>query len=118
MRLPEASSNLAAYSRTARIIQDAKNRNDMAHLKALSTEENDDAEICIPVSLYLELFRDPAMRAHLTSIGKSSKLSEYPFGRSFEDVVEDERLTETGKRSLATLAKNGDLPASIQERDR
>ncbi|XP_047358282.1 neuropeptide-like 1 isoform X2 [Vespa velutina] len=118
LRLPEASSNLAAYSRTARIIQDAKNRNDMAHLKALSIEENDDAEICIPVSLYLELFRDPAMRAHLTSIGKSSKLPEYPFGRSFEDVEEDERLTETGKRSLATLAKNGDLPASIQERDR
>ncbi|KAL2715627.1 LOW QUALITY PROTEIN: neuropeptide-like 1 isoform X1, partial [Vespula squamosa] len=118
LRLPEASSNLAAYSRTARIIQDAKNRNDMAHLKALSTEENDDSEICIPVSLYLELFRDPAMRAHLTSIGKSSKLPEYPFGRSFEDVEEEEKLTEAGKRSLATLAKNGDLPASIQERDR
>lgn len=118
MRLPEASSNLAAYSRTARIIQDAKNRNDMAHLKALSTEENDDSEICIPVSLYLELFRDPAMRAHLTSIGKSSKLPEYPFGRSFEDVEEEEKLTEAGKRSLATLAKNGDLPASIQERER
>ncbi|KAF7396015.1 hypothetical protein HZH68_010065 [Vespula germanica] len=117
LRLPEASSNLAAYSRTARIIQDAKNRNDMAHLKALSTEENDDSEICIPVSLYLELFRDPAMRAHLTSIGKSSKLPEYPFGRSFEDVEEEEKLTEAGKRSLATLAKNGDLPASIQERE-
>ncbi|KAK2575031.1 hypothetical protein KPH14_008775 [Odynerus spinipes] len=119
LRLPEASSNLAAYSRTARIIQDAKNRNDMAHLKALSTEENDDSEICIPGSLYLELFRDPAMRAHLTSIGKSSKLPEYPFGRSFEDIEEvdsREPLPEAEKRSLATLAKNGDLPVSILER--
>ncbi|XP_043495355.1 neuropeptide-like 1 isoform X2 [Polistes fuscatus] len=117
LRLPEASSNLAAYSRTARIIQDAKNRNDMAHLKALSTEENDDSEICIPGSLYLELFRDPAMRAHLMSIGKSSKLPEYPFGRSFEENIEEvEPLAEAEKRSLATLAKNGDLPVSIQER--
>ncbi|KAI4499355.1 hypothetical protein M0802_005615 [Mischocyttarus mexicanus] len=119
LRLPEASSNLAAYSRTARIIiQDGKNRNDMAHLKALSTEENDDSEICIPGSLYLELFRDPAMRAHLMSIGKSSKLPEYPFGHSFEENIEEveEPLGEAEKRSLATLAKNGDLPVSIQER--
>ncbi|XP_015113180.1 neuropeptide-like 1 isoform X3 [Diachasma alloeum] len=111
LRLPEVSSNLAAYSRTARIIQDA--RNDFIHLKTLSTpgrEDSDDARICLPAIVYYEIFSDPTMRAHLNAIERAQKMVEDP-----------ERVDETGffdseKRSLATLAKNGDLPASIQER--
>ncbi|XP_012059680.1 PREDICTED: uncharacterized protein LOC105622881 [Atta cephalotes] len=96
LRLPEVNSNLAAYSRTARIIQEAKNHNDMAHLKALSSEENDDAEICIPSDIYLELLRDLAIRGHL---------------------VARDLIPESEKRSLATLAKNDDLPFIVQERE-
>ncbi|KYN42118.1 Neuropeptide-like 1, partial [Trachymyrmex septentrionalis] len=96
LRLPEVSSNLAAYSRTARIIQEAKNHNEMAHLKALSSEENDDAEICIPSDIYLELLRDLAIRGHLLA----------------RDLI-----PESEKRSLATLAKNDDLPITVQERE-
>ncbi|XP_018046513.1 PREDICTED: neuropeptide-like 1 isoform X1 [Atta colombica] len=96
LRLPEVNSNLAAYSRTARIIQEAKNHNDMAHLKALSSEESDDAEICIPSDIYLELLRDLAIRGHL---------------------VARDLIPESEKRSLATLAKNDDLPFIVQERE-
>ncbi|XP_011314819.1 uncharacterized protein Nplp1 isoform X1 [Fopius arisanus] len=111
LRLPEVSSNLAAYSRTARIIQDA--RNDFVHLKGLSTtsrEEGDDGRICLPAYVYYEIFNDPTMRAHLNAIERVQKM-----------MVEPERIDESGifdsqKRSLATLAKNGDLPVSIQER--
>lgn len=119
LRLPEVSSNLAAYSRTARIIQEAKNHNDMAHLKALSSEENDDAEICIPGSIYLELFRDPALRAHLSVMARTHKLPEFP-GRLLDDSEEvDSRdlISDAEKRSLATLAKNDDLPVNIQDRE-
>ncbi|KAG5347186.1 NPLP1 protein, partial [Acromyrmex charruanus] len=93
LRLPEVSSNLAAYSR---IIQEAKNHNNMAHLKALSSEENDDAEICIPSDIYLELLRDLTIRGH---------------------VVARDLIPESEKRSLATLAKNDDLPFIVQERE-
>lgn len=110
LRLPEVSSNLAAYSRMARIIQETKN--DMAHLKALSSEENDDAEICIPDGVYVELFRDPALRGHLSVIARTHKLPEFS-GRLLDDSEEvDSRdlIPESEKRSLSTLAKNGDLP--------
>ncbi|KAG7210960.1 hypothetical protein KM043_016333 [Ampulex compressa] len=119
LRLPEFSSNLAAYSRTARVIQDSKSRNDMAHLKALSSEEGDDSEICIPSSLYLELFRDPAMRGHLSVIGRTQKLPDFP-RRLFDDTAEsdpEEPIPDSQKRSLATLAKNDDLPISIRDRN-
>ncbi|XP_011648210.1 neuropeptide-like 1 isoform X1 [Pogonomyrmex barbatus] len=119
LRLPEVSSNLAAYSRTARIIQETKNHNDIAHLKALSSEENDDAEICIPGGLYLELFKDPALRGHLSVMARTHKLPEFP-GRLLDDSEEiDSRdlIPESEKRSLATLAKNDDLPVTIQERE-
>ncbi|XP_011154623.1 neuropeptide-like 1 isoform X2 [Harpegnathos saltator] len=118
LRLPEVSSNLAAYSRTARIIQETKNRNDMVHLKALSSEESDDAEICIPSGVYLELFRDPALRGHLSVMARTHKLPEFP-GRLLDDSEEIEPrdvISELEKRSLATLAKNDDLPVTIQER--
>ncbi|XP_011877043.1 PREDICTED: uncharacterized protein LOC105567095 isoform X2 [Vollenhovia emeryi] len=119
LRLPEVSSNLAAYSRMARIIQETKNHNDMAHLKALSSEENDDAEICIPGGVYLELFRDPALRGHLSVMARTHKLPEFP-GRLLDDGEEiDSRdlIPESEKRSLATLAKNDDLPVTIQGRE-
>lgn len=119
LRLPEVSSNLAAYSRTARIIQETKNRNDMVHLKALSSEEGDDAEICIPAGVYLELFKDPALRGHLSVMARTHKLPEFP-GRLLDDGEEvDSRdvALESEKRSLATLAKNDDLPITIQERE-
>lgn len=118
LRLPEVSSNLAAYSRTARIIQETKDRDDMVHLKALSSEESDDAEICIPSGVYLELFRDPALRGHLSVMARTHKLPEFP-GRPLDDSEEIESrdlIPELEKRSLATLAKNDDLPITIQER--
>jgi len=103
----------------ARMIQETKNPNDMAHLKALSSEENDDAEICIPSSVYLELFRDPALRGHLSVMARTHKLPEFP-GRLLDDSEEiDSRdlIPESEKRSLATLAKNDDLPITIQQRE-
>lgn len=118
--LPGVSSNLAAYSRTARVIQETKNRNDMVHLKALSAEEEgDDAEICIPIGIYLELFGDPALRGYLSVMARTHKLPEYP-GRFLDDGEEaDSRdfVLESEKRSLATLAKNDDLPITIHERE-
>ncbi|KMR04813.1 neuropeptide-like 1 protein [Lasius niger] len=117
LRLPEVSSNLAAYSRTARIIQEAKNHNDMAHLKALSSEENEDAEICIPGGVYLELFRNPALRGHLSAMARTHKLPEFP-GRLLDEEADSRVLIpESEKRSLATLAKNDDLPITLQMRE-
>lgn len=117
LRLPEVSSNLAAYSRTARIIQETKNHNDMAHLKALSSEENEDAEICIPTGVYLDLFRNPALRAHLSVIARTHKLPEFPGRLLDEEVNSRDLIAESEKRSLATLAKNDDLPITTQERE-
>lgn len=114
LRLPEVSSNLAAYSRTARIIQETKNHNDMAHLKALSSEENEDAEICIPGGVYLELFRNPALRGHLSIMERTYK---FPGRFLSEEVDPRDLIPESEKRSLATLAKNDDLPITIQERE-
>ncbi|XP_036138400.1 neuropeptide-like 1 isoform X2 [Monomorium pharaonis] len=118
LRLPEVSSNLAAYSRTARIIQETKNHNDMAHLKALSSEENDDAEICIPSSIYLELFRDPALRGHLSVMARTHKLPEFPGRLLDEEIDSRDLIPESEKRSLATLAKNDDLPVIVGDEDR
>ncbi|KAG8037563.1 hypothetical protein G9C98_005773 [Cotesia typhae] len=107
LRLPEVSSNLAAYSRSARIIQDG--RNDFMHLKALSTEDtSDDTKICLPAEVYYEIFSDPTMRAHLSVIERAQRM--------VEDSEHDYTSFEAEKRSIATLAKNDDLPASIQER--
>ncbi|XP_029173099.1 neuropeptide-like 1 isoform X2 [Nylanderia fulva] len=117
LRLPEVSSNLAAYSRTARIIQETKNHNDMAHLKAFSSEENEDAEICIPTGVYLELFRNPALRAHLSVIARTHKLPEFPGRLLDEEINSRDLIPESEKRSLATLAKNDDLPITLQERE-
>ncbi|KAL0107656.1 hypothetical protein PUN28_014755 [Cardiocondyla obscurior] len=116
LRLPEVSSNLAAYSR---IIQETKNHNDIAHLKALSAEENDDSEICIPGGVYLELFRDPALRGHLSVMARTHKLPEFPrrFLDDSEEIDSRDFIPESEKRSLATLAKNDDLPVTIQGRE-
>ncbi|XP_063990358.1 neuropeptide-like 1 isoform X1 [Diachasmimorpha longicaudata] len=111
LRLPEVSSNLAAYSRTARIMQDA--RNDFAHLKSLSAsgrEDSDDTRICLPAMVYYDIFSDPTMQAHLNAIERVQKMIEEP------EREDDSGFFDSEKRSLATLAKNGDLPASIQER--
>lgn len=119
LRLPEVRSNLAAYSRTVRIIQETKDRDDMAHLKALSSEEGGDAEICIPGGIYLELFRDPALRGHLSAIARTHKLPEFP-GRLLDDSDEintRDIIPEAEKRSLATLAKNDDLPVHEHENE-
>lgn len=117
-RLPEVRFNLAAYSRTARVIQDAKNRNYMAHLRALTEESDDDAVVCIPAAIYFELFKDPVLRGHLGVIGRTQKLPDLS-GRYFDDDEEiDAELLEPGseKRSIAMLAKNDDLPISILDR--
>ncbi|KYQ52785.1 Neuropeptide-like 1, partial [Trachymyrmex zeteki] len=120
LHLPEVSSNLAAYSRTARIIQEAKNyKNGMALLKALSSEENDDVEICVPSDVYLELLRDPAFRGHLNVMPRTHKLTEFPARLLYDSEGIDSRdlIPESEKRSLATLAKNDDLPIIVQERE-
>nr|XP_031848089.1 neuropeptide-like 1 isoform X2 [Nomia melanderi] len=98
------------------VIQDAKNRNDMAHLKALTEGSGDDTVIRIPPAMYLELFKDPVLRGHL--IGHAQKLPDVS-GGFFDDSEEiDAELLEPGsqKRSIAMLAKNDDLPISIQDR--
>lgn len=89
----------------------------MAHLKALSSEENDDAEICIPSSVYLELFRDPALRGHLSVMARTHKLPEFPGRLLDEEIDSRDLIPESEKRSLATLAKNDDLPITVQERE-
>ncbi|KOX79490.1 Neuropeptide-like 1, partial [Melipona quadrifasciata] len=104
LRHPEVSSNLAAYSRAARVSGDAKSRNDMAHLRAL-TEEGDDSEICVPVRVYLQLLKDPVVHNLLGRLLDDS-----------DDIDAREFLPESQKRSLATLAKNDDLPISIHAR--
>ncbi|KAK0179013.1 hypothetical protein PV327_007840 [Microctonus hyperodae] len=110
LRLPEVSSNLAAYSRSARIIQDA--RNDFFHSKVSNAENinNDDTKICLPTSVYYEIFSDPTMRAYLSAIERAHKMVEDP-----ERV--DILPFESEKRSIATLAKNGDLPISLHDRN-
>ena len=76
LRHPEVSSSLAAYSRAARVTQDTKSRNDMAHLRAL-TEEGDDTEICVPGRVYLQLLKKLGWKrvASLTEDGQ--KYTEY-----------------------------------------
>ncbi|XP_076765903.1 neuropeptide-like precursor 1 isoform X2 [Xylocopa sonorina] len=118
LRYPEVSSNLAAYSRSARVTQDVKSRNDMAHLRAL-TGETDDTEICVPGRVYSQLLKDPVVRSDLSIIlnGRVQKLPEF-FGRMLDEGGDTNarEFRESQKRSLATLAKNDDLPISIQER--
>ncbi|XP_011262394.1 neuropeptide-like 1 isoform X2 [Camponotus floridanus] len=114
LRIPEVRSNLAAYLRTALMVQEVKNHDDMVHLKALSSEENEDFEICIPGGTYLELFRNPVLRSHLSAMERSYK---FPGRFLSEEVDSRDLIPESEKRSLATLAKNGDLPITIQERE-
>ena len=105
LRLPEVSSNLAAYSRTVRIIQDAKNLDDIANWKAMNQDDGEDGEICLPAAIYLELFRNPAMRGHLSAVARAQKMLETP-PASYQD--------SDIKRSLAILAKNNDMPVNGQ----
>ncbi|XP_012347316.1 neuropeptide-like 1 isoform X2 [Apis florea] len=119
LRHPEVSSSLAAYSRTARVTQDTKSRNDMAHLRAL-TEEGDDTEICVPGRVYLQLLKDPVVRGDLSAIlnGRTQKVPDL-LGRLIDDTDEmdaKEFPFEYQKRSIATLAKNDDLPISLHDR--
>ncbi|XP_076656649.1 neuropeptide-like precursor 1 isoform X2 [Halictus rubicundus] len=120
-RFPEIGFNLAAYSRTARLIQDAKTRNDMAHLKALTEEgddDDDDTEICIPAGIYSVLFKEPAMRGLFGAVGRTQKLPDTS-GRFMDDSEEiDAGFVQPNfqKRSIAMLAKNDDLPISLQDR--
>ncbi|XP_046752694.1 neuropeptide-like 1 isoform X1 [Diprion similis] len=118
LRLPEVSSNLAAYSRTARIILDAKNRNELVNLKTTSTDDAEDGEVCLPVGVYLELFSYPATRGRLAAITSAQRLFEEPATSRMDvaDEEEEEDEVDSEKRSIATLAKNGDLPISIQDK--
>lgn len=119
LRHPEVSSSLAAYSRAARVTQDTKSRNDMAHLRAL-TEEGDDTEICVPGRVYLQLLKDPVVRGDLSAIlnGRTQKVPDL-LGRLIDDTDQmdaREYPFEYQKRSIATLAKNDDLPISLHDR--
>ncbi|XP_051176861.1 neuropeptide-like 1 isoform X3 [Leptopilina boulardi] len=108
LRLPEVSSNLAAYSRTAGLIQESKNRDEMDNWKAMNLEDSEDGEICLPAAVYLELFRNPAMRGHLSAVARALKILENPF-ESYQDA--------DIKRSLAILAKNNDMPTVTQDQE-
>ncbi|XP_033221039.1 neuropeptide-like 1 [Belonocnema kinseyi] len=108
LRIPEVSSNLAAYSRTARIIQDAKNRDDIVNWRAMNQEDGEDGEICLPAAIYLELFRNPAMRGHLSAVARAQKILESPAASYPDSDI---------KRSLAILAKNNDMPVTGQGHD-
>ncbi|XP_076183697.1 neuropeptide-like precursor 1 [Ptiloglossa arizonensis] len=118
LRLPEVNSNLAAYSRTARVIQDTKNQDEMTHLKALTEENDDDTEICIPSGVYVELFKDPITRGHLSVNGRMQKPSDLPgrFLDESEEIDTRELQSTSQKRSIAMLAKNDDLPINIHDR--
>ncbi|XP_076632552.1 neuropeptide-like precursor 1 isoform X1 [Colletes latitarsis] len=110
LRLPEVSSNLSLYSK-ARMIQDAKNRNDLELLETLTAENYDDTEICIPGGVYLDLFRDPAMRGHLDVVERTQNPSDSSTRQlGYSDDIDND------KRSIAMLAKNDDLPISVQDR--
>lgn len=99
-----------------RIIHETKNHN-IAIDKTFSSEENDDAEICVPGDVYLNLIRDPALRRHFDVMARNHQLPEFS-GRLLDDSDEvDYLIPESEKRSLATLAKNDDLPITIQERE-
>ncbi|XP_053984129.1 neuropeptide-like 1 isoform X2 [Hylaeus volcanicus] len=118
LRLPEVSSNLAAYSRMARVTEGARSCDDMAHLKALTEDTEGDTEICLPGRVYLELFKDPGLRGHLSVIGRTQKPPDLP-GRLLDDNEEinmRELQSKSQKRSISVLAKNDDLPISIQGR--
>nr|XP_033330913.1 neuropeptide-like 1 isoform X4 [Megalopta genalis] len=114
-RLPEVRFYLSAYSRTARMIH-SRNRNDITYLLALIDQVDDDTEICIPTRLYIELFRDPIMRGDF--LGRMKKLPDIS-GRFMDDSEEIDTgvpLPSSQKRSIAMLAKNDDLPISLQDR--
>ncbi|XP_054010880.1 neuropeptide-like 1 isoform X2 [Hylaeus anthracinus] len=118
LRLPEVSSNLAAYSRMAGVTEGARSCDDTAHLKALTEDSEGDAEICLPGRVYLELFKDPGLRGHLSAIGRTQKPPDLP-GRLLDDNEEintRELQSKSQKRSISVLAKNDDLPISIQDR--
>ncbi|XP_034194072.2 neuropeptide-like precursor 1 isoform X2 [Osmia lignaria lignaria] len=110
LRLPEVNPNLAAYSRTVRV--DTRNRNDIARLRALA-EESDDPEICVPSRVYSQLYSnmDPGFAMN----GRTQRFTDL-LGRLYDDNLETELLSESQKRSIAMLAKNDDLPISIQDR--
>ncbi|XP_076390202.1 neuropeptide-like precursor 1 isoform X3 [Megachile rotundata] len=108
VRLPEVNPNLAAYSRV-----DNRNR-DIARLRALA-EESDDAEICVPSRIYSQLLKEPNADPGYPMNGRSHRFSDL-LGRLYDDNPEMELMSESQKRSIATLAKNDDLPISIQDR--
>lgn len=113
LRSPEINSNLRAY---LRIIHETKNHN-IAIDKTFNSEENDDAEICVPGDVYLNLIRDPALRRHFGVMARNHQLPEFSGGLLDDSDEVDYPIPESEKRSLATLAKNDDLPITIQERE-
>lgn len=102
LRLSDVSSTLAAYSRTARIIPNVKTRNDIAHSRN-SIQNSDNSQICLPVEIYLELLQNSVMHRYFTVIEKIQGAPSLL-----------RRLLD--KRSIATLAKNDDLPINIHDR--
>lgn len=108
LRLAEVSPNLAAYSRTGAIIQESKNRDEMDNWKTMNPDDSEDDEICLPAAIYLELFRNPSLRAHLSAISRARKILESPYA-SYQDA--------DIKRSLAILAKNNDMPTAAHDQE-
>lgn len=90
----------------ARILQHARNRNDK------SFEPDDASQICLPLSV----INTPIMRQYLSPFRRMQKLVDYSLVNNNENNADDQsdQLSSVAaeKRSLATLAKNGDLPAN------
>lgn len=100
IRTPETGVNLIAYSRMARILEAARNRNDK------SFDPDDASQICLPQSV----LSTPIMRQYLR---RMRPIIDYSLVNN-ENINSDEpdQLPMAEKRSLATLAKNGDLPGN------
>lgn len=106
MRTPETGVNLIAYSRMARILQAVRNRNDK------SFDAEDVSQICLPLSV----INTPIMRQYLSPFRRMQKFVDYSLNSNENNADESEQLpTVAEKRSLATLAKNGDLPGNRRQ---
>ncbi|XP_066583193.1 neuropeptide-like 1 isoform X2 [Prorops nasuta] len=74
-------------------------------------------EICLPDDLYLEFAEDPGMREFFALIDRAQSYRYDPrFYADLGDIEPKKLQTEMIKRSLATLAKNDDLPTTVRER--
>ncbi|XP_076234072.1 neuropeptide-like precursor 1 isoform X2 [Calliopsis andreniformis] len=112
LRQSEMSSNLAAYLRTTRIIENARALDDIEQSRVL-LDSSGDSEICLPTRVYLQLLKYPTLRGRFNVNGRTQQLSD-SVGRFLDDSMDSQIASQ--KRSISTLAKNDDLPINIHDR--